>query len=118
MWESGYVTEVMGPRRYKVKLSNEDQLWYQHQNQLHYRHVEDDDMQSAEITDNTRTSPITEDSPHDFWHHEESAEDAETTASDSTTATGESLRGTHCYPLQDRLTSYHTVKSSTLTWDS
>ena len=66
MWEPGYVTEVMGPRRDKVKLLNEDQLWHRYQNQLRYRHVEDDDTQSAEITDSTRTSPITGDSPLSF----------------------------------------------------
>ena len=63
--------------------------------------MEDDNTQSAEITDATRTSPVTRDSPPVFPHHEESAENAETTASDSTPATGESSRGTHCYPLRD-----------------
>ena len=49
MWEPEYVTEVMGPRRYRVKLLNEDQLWHWHQNQLYYYHMEDDDTQCAEI---------------------------------------------------------------------
>ena len=52
--------------------------------------MEDDNTQSAEITDATRTSPITGDSPPVFLHHEESAEGAETTASDSTLTAGES----------------------------
>ena len=62
MWKPGYVTELMGPQRYRVKLLNEDQLWHPHQNQLHYHHIEDDDTQSAKITDATGTSPITGDS--------------------------------------------------------
>ena len=64
--------------------------------------MEDDDTQCAEITDATGTSPMTGDSPLVFLHHEESVEDAETTASDSIPATGESSRGTRCYPLRDR----------------
>ena len=59
MWEPGYVTEVMGPPRYKVQLLIEDQLWHQNQNQLCYCHVEDDDTESAKITATTGTSPIT-----------------------------------------------------------
>ena len=62
-WEPTYVTEVMGPRRYKVKFMNEDQFWHWHQNQLHYCHVEDDNTQSTEISDSTGTSPVTGDSP-------------------------------------------------------
>ena len=58
MWEPGYVTEVVAPQRYRVELLNEDQLWHQHQNQLCYRHMEDDDIQSVEIKDATRTSSI------------------------------------------------------------
>ena len=49
IWEPEYVTEVMGPQRYKVKLLNEDQLWHWHQNQLCYHQVEDDDKEGAEI---------------------------------------------------------------------
>ena len=64
--------------------------------------MEDDDTQSAEITHATVTSPITGDSPPVFPHHEESAEDAETAASDFTPATNEGLKRTHCYPLPDR----------------
>ena len=94
MWLPAYVTKVMVPRRYTVKPLNEDQLWHHHQNQLCYHHVEEDDTQSVEISDSTRTSPITRDSPHVFPRPEESAEDAETTASNSTPATDESLRGT------------------------
>ena len=100
MWEPGYVTEVMGPRRYRVELLNVDQLWHRHQNQLCYCHVEDDDTRSAEISDSTGTSPITGDSLPVLPHHEES-EDAETTASDSTQAINESSRATRCYPLWD-----------------
>ena len=80
----------MGPPRYRVKLLNEDQLWHRHQHQLHYCNVEDDNTQSAEITDGNGTSPITGDCPPDFPLHEESAKDTETTASDSTLPTGES----------------------------
>ena len=102
MWEPGYVTEVMGPRRYEVKMVNEDQMWHCHQNQLRYHYVEDDDTQSAEISDSTKTSPITGDSPPVFPHHEEAAEDAKTTTSDSTTATDKSWRGTCRYALRVR----------------
>ena len=84
------------------RLLNEDQLWNQHQNQLHYHHREDDDTQHAEMTDATGTSPITGNSPPDFPHHEESAEEAEKTASDSIPAAGESSRGICRYPLIDR----------------
>ena len=80
--------KIMGLRGYGVRLLNEDQLWHWHQNQLRYRHVEGDNTQCAEITGVTRTSPG--DSPHVFLHHEESAEEAETTASDSIPTTGES----------------------------
>ena len=66
-----------------------------------YHHVEYDDTQSAEITDAAGTSPITGDSPFFLPHHEESAEDAETTASDSTPATDGSSREACHYPLQD-----------------
>ena len=65
------------------------------------RHMEDDDTQSAEVSDSTGISSITGNSPPFSPHHEESAEDAETTASDSTLATDESLRQTHRYPVQD-----------------
>ena len=91
----------MGSRRYIVKLSNEDQLWHWHQNQLCYHHMKDDETQGAEINNSTVTSSITGDSPHVFLHHEESAEDAETTVSNSTPATGESPRGTRRDPLRD-----------------
>ena len=30
MWEPAYVTEVMGPWRYRTKLLNEDHLWHRH----------------------------------------------------------------------------------------
>ena len=63
MWEPAYVTKVIDPRMYKVKLLNEDQLWHWHQNQLRYRHLKDDNTQSAEISYATGTSPITGDSP-------------------------------------------------------
>ena len=62
---------------------------HRHQNQLRYRHVEDDNTQCAEITGATKTSPITGDSPPVFPHQEESAEDAEMITSDSIPATGE-----------------------------
>ena len=68
--------------------------WLLNENQLYYRHVEDHNTQCADIIGATRTSPTTGDSSLVFPHHEESAEDAETTASDSNPATGESLRGT------------------------
>ena len=61
--------------------------------------MEDDDAQSVKITDATITSPITGDSPALFPNHKESAEDVDTTASDFTPATGESLKGTRHYPL-------------------
>ena len=80
---------------------NKDQFWHWHRNQLRYHHMEANDTQNVEITDTTRTSPITGDSPPVFLHHEESTEDAETTASDSTSATGESSSRTSCYPLRD-----------------
>ena len=64
--------------------------------------MEDENTQSAEITNATGTSPITGDSPPDCPHHEESAEDAETTASDSIPPAGESSRGKHRNPLRDR----------------
>ena len=101
MWKLGYVTEVIGPRRYRVQFLNEDPLWYRYQNQLCYHHMEDDNIQSAKITKGYHTSPITGDSPSVFPHHEESAEDGETTVSDSTPATDESSRGACRYPLQD-----------------
>ena len=104
MWEPGYVTERMGPRRYRVRLLNEDQLWHRHQSQLRYRHVEDYDTQCAEITGAARAFPITGDSPPVFLHDEDSAEDTKTTASDSIPATSESLRGTR-FPLRDCLPS-------------
>ena len=50
-WEPGYVIELMGPRRYRLRLLNEDQLWHQHWNQLRYHHVEDDDTQNVKITE-------------------------------------------------------------------
>ena len=52
------ITEIMGPKRYRVRLLNEDQLWYHHQNQLRYRHVEHDNTQSAEITGATARQEI------------------------------------------------------------
>ena len=30
MWEPGYVTEIVGPQGYRVRLLNEDQLWHRH----------------------------------------------------------------------------------------
>ena len=63
--------------------------------------MEDDDTQSAEITDATGTSPIMGDSFPVFPRHEKSAEDAETAASGFISATYESSRGTRCYPLRD-----------------
>ena len=87
MWESECVTEVMGRRKYRVKLLNEDQLWHRHQNQMHYSHVEDNDTQCAEFTVATGIFPITGDS--------------ETTASDSSPATNESLRRKRHHPLWD-----------------
>ena len=101
MWEPEYVTEIMGPQRYRVKLLKEYQLWYRHQNQLCYCHVEDDNTQSAKIMDATRVFPISRDSPSVFPQHEESAEDAETTVLKTTLAAGEGLRGTRRYPLQE-----------------
>ena len=100
MWEPGHVTEIMGPRRYRVR--HEEQLWDWHQNQLRCLHGEDDNAQCVEITGATGTSPTAVDSPLVFLHHEESAEDTETTSSDSILATGESSRGTHRYRLRDR----------------
>ena len=41
MWEPAYVTEVVSPQKYRVKLLNEDQLWHWHQNQSCYCYVED-----------------------------------------------------------------------------
>ena len=38
-------------------------MWHHHQNQLHYRHVEEDDTQSVQISDSTVTSPIMGGSP-------------------------------------------------------
>ena len=102
IWEHECVTEILGPRRCRVRLLNEDQLWHRHQNQLCYCHIEVDNTQRAKITGATGTSPITGDSYPVFQHHEESAEDAETTASVSILATSESLRGTGRYPLWDR----------------
>ena len=67
-----------------------------------YSTVEDDDTQCDEITDATETFPITGASPPVFPHHVGSAQDAETTASNSIPATGESSRGTHCNQLRDR----------------
>ena len=96
-----YATEIMGPRRYRVRLLNEDQLWHRHQNQLRYRYVEDDNTQCVEITGATGTSPITGNSLSVFPHYEESAQDAEATASEFIPATGEGLRGTRRHPLRD-----------------
>ena len=70
MWKPGYVTEIMGPQRYRVRLLNENQLWHRHQNQLRYRHMEDDNTRSAKITGVTGTSPITRDSLPVFPYHE------------------------------------------------
>ena len=63
--------------------------------------MEDENTQSAEITDTYGTSPMKGNSPPVFLHHEESVEGAETAVSDSTLATGESSRGTYRYPLWD-----------------
>ena len=52
-------------------------MWHQHQIQLRYCHMEDDNTLSAEISDSIRISPITGDSLLVFPHHEKSAEDAE-----------------------------------------
>ena len=35
MWEPGSIIEIMGLRRYRVRLLNEDQLWHRHLNHCH-----------------------------------------------------------------------------------
>ena len=91
-------------------------MWHWHQNHLSYYHLEDDDTLGMKIIDATRTSPITGDSPPVFPHCEESAENAETTASNFTLATDEILKGTCLYPLQDCRPSsrYSRVSESTV----
>ena len=76
-------------------------MCHRHRNQLRYCHVEDDNTQSAEVTDINGTFSIIGDSLPVFPHHEESAEDAETTVLKTTLAAGEGLRGTCRYPLQE-----------------
>ena len=65
--------------------------------------MEDDNTQILEVSDSTRTFPKTGDSPPEFAHHEQLAEDSEATASNSTLATEESSSGTCRYPVWDHL---------------
>ena len=109
------VWTVMDPRKYKVRLLNEDQLWHRHQNQLHYCQVEDDDTQSAEITGAPRISPITRDPPLSFRitrSQLKMLKELPPIPFQQTVKVGEEHIVTHYR------TSYHFVKSSIPTWDS